>query len=419
MKTMPCKKIAIVQAGLCFALAPVAYAQSPAPEVQVGTSSIVDYEFDWGRDGSYCQTCNFGDGNNRLSFTDSAGNVWIGHVDVQTGDFVPGDGEEELVDTKAMPVRTGHNGPEWMSLQNASALVYNRYADGDPSNPSSACVGFARIVVAGAWTAGCMPRTKGYAFPFGTNNVGDPNPMVSYRDSSSGNTNLYWRPVRQGAPAHVILTGSDQSRLEPRWVEGTHKLLLTAPAAPDASGTVYRQIFLYSTTNGTLEQLTFDPTDKAAAYMWRAPEYQDSYVFFARVGYAEIDVYRYLPDSDGSSSWQITKRIQSTTPDYPYVYSPEPFVYNGKSWIFLTISSQQVDHDIAASQIALTGIEPEVPSFRVLTSDTSDDHGRQDPEYYITANGPSIYYNRYLMLAGGVARSEGVFRVDSGLGAPQ
>ncbi|MFO1474239.1 MAG: hypothetical protein U1F20_06900 [Lysobacterales bacterium] len=66
-----------------------------------------------------------------------------------------------------------------------------------------------------------------------------------------------------------------------------------------------------------------------------------------------------------------------------------------------------MDHDIAASQIALTGIEPEVPSFRVLTSDTSDEHGRQDPEYYITANGPSIYYNRYLMLAGGVARRKG------------
>ena len=416
MKTKLRSKMAAVPAGLLLVLTPAVHAQSFPPEIQAGASTIIDYEFDWGRDGTYCLTCNFGDGNNRLSFTDNDGNVWISHIDVDTGNFVPGDGKEELVDTNAMPVRTGHNGPEWMGLQSSSALVYNRFVDNKPQNPSNACVGFGRVVVPGSWTGGCMPKTNGYSFPFATENVGDPSPMVSYRDSSPAGTDMYWRLVKQGAPAHEFLSDSDQSRLEPHWVAGTHKLLLTVPAPPDASGNVYRQIFLYSTTDNTLEQLTFEPTDKAAAYMWRAPEYNNSFVFFARVGYTEIDVYRYLPDSSGSSSWQITKSIQSI-PDYPYIYSPETFVYNGKSWIFFTISSELVDHTIAASQVALTGIEPDVPTFRVLTTDVSGDHGRQDPEYYITANGPYIYYNRYILLAKGVARSEGVFHVDTGLGA--
>ena len=139
---------------------------------------------------------------------------------------------------------------------------------------------------------------------------------------------------------------------------------------------------------------------------------------FTRVGQSEIDIYRYLPDGSGSSSWQITKRIQST-PDLPYIFSPEEFVYNGKSWIFFAISSQpEGQNGSATNQIAISGIEPDVPTFRVLTSDVPDARARRDPEYYITANGPYIYYNRYIPVDSGPNLSEGVFRVDTGLGPP-
>ena len=417
MKTKPRHKIAAVQAGLLLALAPAAHAQSLPPEVQVGASTIIDYEFDWGRDGIHCSSCNFGDGNNRLSFIDSEGNLWIGHVDADNGDFLPGDGEEELVDTDAIPAQITFNGPEWMSLQNGSALVYDRYADGKPHSPSNMCVGFARVVAAGSWTGGCMPRTNGTIFPGGTDIVGDPSPLVSYQNYSQTITNIYWRPVRQGAPVHEVLTGSDQSQISRRWISGTHKLLLTAPP-PDGPAHAARQVFRYTTGSDVLEQLTFDRTNKTSAFMWQAPEYQDSYVFFARIGQSEIDVYRYLPNPEGSSSWQVTKRIRST-PDMPYIFSPEPFVYNGKSWIFFAISSEpEGQNGAATNQLAMSGIEPEASTFRVLTSDVPDARARRDPEYYITANGPYIYYNRYIPVDPGPNLSEGVFRVDAGLGPP-
>jgi hypothetical protein len=42
---------------------------------------------------------------------------------------------------------------------------------------------------------------------------------------------------------------------------------------------------------------------------------------------------------------------------------------------------------------------------------------RRDPEYFITAKGPYIYYNRYLPETDSrPAISEGVFRVDTQLG---
>jgi hypothetical protein len=59
---------------------------------------------------------------------------------------------------------------------------------------------------------------------------------------------------------------------------------------------------------------------------------------------------------------------------------------------------------------------PGEETFRVLTSDATAARSRRDPEYYITAQGPYIYYNRYIVTEPGVAQPEGVFRVDSGLG---
>ncbi|MFO1473158.1 MAG: hypothetical protein U1F20_00870 [Lysobacterales bacterium] len=63
------RRVIAMQAGLLIAAIAVphaARAQAMPPEVQVGARTIADYEFDWGRDGTYRSTCNYGSGNNRL-----------------------------------------------------------------------------------------------------------------------------------------------------------------------------------------------------------------------------------------------------------------------------------------------------------------------------------------------------------------
>jgi len=55
----------------------VSFAYDISPEVQVSDAPIVDFEFDWARDGVYCPTCNSGDGNNRIVFTDRDYNTAI------------------------------------------------------------------------------------------------------------------------------------------------------------------------------------------------------------------------------------------------------------------------------------------------------------------------------------------------------
>jgi hypothetical protein len=100
----------------------------------------------------------------------------------------------------------------------------------------------------------------------------------------------------------------------------------------------------------------------------------------------------------------------------PYIGSPEPFVHNGRSWVFFWLSAKPSSSS-SVSLIAMTGIDPAVPSLRALTSATSPARSRRDPEYFITANGPYIYYSRFLLpTSTRPLTSEGVFRVDTGLG---
>src|SRR5262245_19109072 len=99
-----------------MALDPEADPETPQtyPEEQISESDIVDFEFDYGRDGVHCDDCNFGDGNSRFTFTDEEQNLWLGHVDPVTGKFDPADGRGLFLDTDSAFATDFGNGPEWM-----------------------------------------------------------------------------------------------------------------------------------------------------------------------------------------------------------------------------------------------------------------------------------------------------------------
>ena len=57
----------------------------------------------------------------------------------------------------------------------------------------------------------------------------------------------------------------------------------------------------------------------------------------------------------------------------------------------------------------------------MLTNDTSVFRLRLDPEFFITAQGPFIYYNRLVPATADFPDgiNDGVWRVDTGLGPPK
>jgi hypothetical protein len=402
-------------------------AQALPLEQPTGTNNIIDMEFDWARDGVLCATCNFGVGNSRFAFIDNENKLWVGQVDFNTGAFYPPDGRGTLIDPIAVAPREVGNGPEWAFSQRGSELVYDRWTDGQPRTLANMVLGFARMGN-GSWVPSTVEGSGGMALPVGSMDPTDDFPSVHYQNLSLRST-LYWRDITPGAAQVTMPLSSTDKGMTRRWVPGTRDIIITALASaqtqpgasragPTAAPVIYKQVFLFHTGTGELEQLTFDPVDKLWGFMWSAPEYDNEKVFFVVTGGNKLSIYRKLPRWDGQMRWRVVSTIDMPTAT-PYINSPEPFVHNGKSYIFFALSSNPDLHDYTATTlIAITGLEP--GSLKALTSDTNPARVRKDPEYFVTANGPYLYYNRYLVPGSpdDPRINEGVFRVDTGLGPP-
>ncbi|MCO5978167.1 hypothetical protein [Ideonella oryzae] len=385
-------------------------AQAQGVETLVTNAAIVDFEFDWGRDGLNCPTCNQGAGNARLAWTDGRLNLWVANVDYATGAFVPASGRGVKVDTNTALVTTYGNGPEWAFSALGSQLVYTKYLPDQPPSDATAGIGVATLVN-GLWTPEMLDDSLQRISPIATLDQSNPAAMVQYQDVTK--TQTFWRLMADGTVEHPIAVQGYSAGAR-RWVPGTGKVILTGKAP---SG--YNQVFLFDTDSGQAQQLTNENGNVSGAMMWQAPEYNNEYVFFAVLNGKMLVVYRQLPDASGLPAWQVIQR--STLPTgFPYVWSPEYFVHNGRSYIFFQMNKTSIASNMSKpSQIGMVGILPDNSTLVNLTPDTTTSRVRMDPEYYITAQGPFIYYNRYQLATSDTGPvPDGVWRVDTQLGPP-
>src|SRR5450631_2196963 len=153
-------------------------------EVNVSKTPFGDIEFDSARDGTYCATCNFGHGNSRFNWGDKQGNLWVGHVDWNTGAFVPQNGKSELVDSSAAYWKDFGNGPEWAFSQQGSQLIYTRYAPGMPHTTANAGIGLATQNKT-TWTAAFIPGGLSSVLPESSQWLPDPVALTVYFDPTA------------------------------------------------------------------------------------------------------------------------------------------------------------------------------------------------------------------------------------------
>jgi hypothetical protein len=388
------------------------------PEVQVTAAAIPDYEFDWARYGTYCPSCNGGDGNNRLVFSDGSNNLWVGHVDFQTGAFVPSDGRGVLIASNAALTTDYGNGPEWLYSAAGSQFVYTQcQAPCEPANGATASIGLV-TQVGGVWTVATLPNSLGRASPEATLDKTDPDPLINY--VTSDKTAWYYRKrsalgVEIQLPLSTLSNGNAR-----RWVPDTRKILFQGHD-PNDPLVLRDQMYTYDTDSGELEQLTFNPQGVVGGMMWRAPEFKNEYVFFTMAKFRQqILVYRKIPGADKVLRWTIVKTI-SAPAALPFFFSPEVFTHNGRSYIFTEVSSSSKFFDrTVPNQIAISGVDPLRQDARLLTNDSGTPRLRLDPEYFITAQGPFIYYNRLIPETDAhPAGNDGIWRVDTKLGPPQ
>lgn len=396
-----------------------AWAELPIEE-KMSSAVVADFEFDWGRDGQYCPDCNFGAGNARVSFIDRRMQLWVGGIDHDTGEFIPKNLRGTLVDTNVPFLTDFGNGATWMVSQRGSQLVYSRYFDGMPPVPENAAVAISSME-AGKWTSAYMPDCDGCIVPKGTYYAADAAPRMTY--GKADRYTVYWREAVFPSQEVRIPFIDPYQGLSLRWVDGTHDVIFAAPAAPDADGVVYTQVFRYNTDSriDPPEQMTFDPTNKRMAFMWRAPEFKNSMVFFTVAEGDRMQFYRKIPDANGELRWTMYNQIFGPTP-IPYIGgSPEAFTYNGRSWIIIALRENPDWNDFTKpTQLAITGIDAGLTSFRLLTNDTTEPRWRSDPEYFITSKTAYVYYTRIIpKKEGGIPLHQGIWRMDLGLGPPQ
>jgi hypothetical protein len=414
------------------------------PEIQVSTVPMIDIEFDWGRDGVYCASCNFGQGNARYNWTDKLGNLWVGHIDPSSGAFTPTTGNNELADDTAFFSAVFGNGPEWaFSTQGGqviSQLVYTRYPPGLAEVVANAGAAFTTQTPNG-WTPnffpGTTPASAGGTLttynPSASQCNSDPDAFAYFYDNATPQ-DVFWEPVTTAPGTAPALTpfGSFNNHVSGgkpsiRWVACTHVMVFASTGAPDGSGNSYSQVYWYDTDNQVLQQLTFDSTSHTEAYMFSAPEFNDSFVLYTISNGLVIQIYVQTDTaSNGAPIFTLVNQIQSPDPAEPYMIGTEPFINctpTCQSYIFMRLQSPgsyQALASEAPNGVAVTTIDPAQPMFKILASQAAAPKiQRIDLEYYITPNGPYLYYDRSVVTTSNTQFAWGNrYYIDMQLGAP-
>lgn len=387
------------------AVAGFAAAQTWSPnETQASAEAeLIDYEFSQLR--------------GQFAWNDTLGNLWIGGVDPATGLFVPADGRAILVDNDSMRFEDAQktkNGPEWVGTTFGDMILHTKYMGRHTDGNSR--IGIARENPDGTWTSGFLdPSDRVRKAPYSTLIPGDPTPRVTYVDNQQKH---YWRELWNPA-SEVPIPDFPDSNYPIR------NVLCQVPGVPGSNAVTYpvlvngvEQIFYRQWGAAAPEQITFDAGNKYEVWMWCAPEFGNELVFFTLVDQIEVRVYRRLPQPDGSLKW--TPIYSQPAPRGNQIFSPEPFTWKGKSYFFM---AQSVRGNKFRSEIWVSNIDASAPIFRRITP-TEPLRTRTDPEVFITATGPKIYFNKLIPTLNDRGQykpcrkpecSEGVWFADPGL----
>jgi hypothetical protein len=360
-------------------------------EMQVSAEKqLVDFEFSQTRA--------------QLVWVDSAGGLWLGNVDRDTGFFTPPDGRALLIDPAAMTVRDISivgTGPEWVKAAAGDQIAYTKFPAGKPHTPRTARIVIAKQDDTGRWQFEYLLPDVPRIAPYGSEDDSDPAPRISYADNQG---NHFWRETGPNDPEHPFAFVAPKET-PVRHVRGARALLFSKTVDGIS------QVHYYDEDTDTATQLTFDDGAKTASWMWRAPEFGNEFVLVT-MAHEAIRVYRQLPVGDGTQKWTQINLIQPPQDDK--IFSLEPFVYAGQSYLFMAMS---VPPNSFSSELWIAGVDAANPVFKRISPETPL-RARGDPEVFITTQGPRIYYKRSPVDPSPcykVQCSEGVWMADPGL----
>lgn len=350
----------------------------------------------------------FSQGRGKLVWADSAGSLWLGSVNRQTGMIEPADGKGTLIDADAMTsadLRITTNGPEWLATSLGDQIVYTKFLPGLAHTKLTARLAYAGQRTDGGWEYGYLDGAVRLA-PYASRDERDGAPRITYVDARG---NHYWRDLSASGSEQAV-TGYAPSMYSMRHVPGQRAVVYFAPAS---SGGM--QLFRYWPDTGTAEQLTDDSghdTTTNVPWMWQAPEYGGE-LLMAVLANADSELRVYRRAGGTQPYWSVIRTV--TAPQGGVFGSPEPFVHNGRS--YLVMHGSVAGSAAFPTRIYLANIDSANAWLSQLTPDEPL-RSRRDPEVFVTDSGPKIYFNRLTMSSKVycLTCNEGLFMADTGLG---
>ncbi len=215
--------------------------------------------------------------------------------------------------------------------------------------------------------------------PRASKNRGDARPLIQFL--TGGSSFVAWSTLDDNAPTTVIDGSTDG-----HWADGDQLLTYIDRAT--------RQVRLHDPQNPTLVRtLTTDDTSaKQRPYMWRAPDFDNRRMLFARVG---TEIRFYLERAGAPLVFDPYRTFTTPSPaPYNVIASPEPTVRNGRSFLSYMASSSNLETDNLPAEIWLAPVKLDGgPAFRVSEA-SSGSVVRTDPEPFDGPGPMFVYYTR-------------------------
>jgi len=300
--------------------------------------------------------------------------LWTCSLNTSTWALSVPDGKEVLVDTALVPIDQTSNGGEWGFDQTGTFLVYNKLIN----KTRYAAIAYETFPT---WVLCTLTDAPNRMNPHATQNPNDSVAAIQYIRSPSADNTKY-RFLSSLSWEHTIYWFTDA-----HWA--LNEQILTGIMCNGQVGQVD------PSECGFPEQLTNDPgTVYSLPFMWRAPEKGNQRMFFARANNSEIRVFKETGAISGRYTLYMSFPSPSSNPAYDKIASPEPFVYQGQSYVIFMASSSPYETSYHNSEIWIAKIDSLDPLMRMV-SDTSVGI-RTDPEAFATPDSLLVYYTEVI-----------------------
>ncbi len=305
-------------------------------------------------------------------------------LDPTTGLSLTQGGAGVFIDNNLVDLHTTGNGPEWALGTAGGQIVYTKFND-------SHQMSLARATWDGVqWTPQLFSFGVNRFVPKGSRDPNDPAPRVAYFGLINGPNG------REQRCAARTIDIPNTERIAPLKCGGANFIpddtVLVTTAKPGVD--LPSQAYIFDFEASIFQQVTFDPGSKLQSpEPWLAPDFAGGMAFVANVNFGTFSSARVYnrPNTEDNFTWTLQVEVRSPVPEKPFVKSPRPFLFNGKSYIVFMVQANSIQSTNAEIWIADLNPDPTQRFYRKVSEGTTGT--RFDPETFTTTAGPIIYYS--------------------------